>query len=166
MIWPDGLAHQLQVRFCRRPVPFPIVARNTGAHEILPGIRTSTGLRNDMIDRQGIPCTAAILTPVIVAPQNILTRENDFFVRNTHVHRKTDDTRERHRRGNRPQHLSLERFYQLGFAEPQQNNGFPDVADAEWLIIVIENQHLPIQSANCANSSCFDAEDLLPPFIT
>jgi hypothetical protein len=55
-------------------------------------------------------------------------------------------------------------FNQFGFSEPKENYGFSHVADAQRLVIMIQDEHLTTKFAICANSSGFCAEDSVPSF--
>lgn len=63
---------KLQVCFLRRPVSFPVITLNTGGDEVFPCILAKPGSGDDVIDGQGGIGTAAILTAMSIAAQDVL----------------------------------------------------------------------------------------------
>lgn len=56
------------------------------------------------------------------------------------------------------------RLYQLGLAEPKEDNRFLHVANAQWLVVMIKDKHFAAELAICANGGCFNAEDSITSF--
>jgi hypothetical protein len=145
-------------------IPFSIITGDTSTHQIFPRVSSSPCFWDDMIDGKRIIGFSTILTSVIVPPQDVLTGENDFLVRNTNINRKSHDTWKWHGRRNGSEHFAFVGFNQLSLPQPQQNNCFLHVANTQWLVVVIEHEHFAAEFAICAKRRYFDAEDSIPSF--
>ena len=92
----------------------------------------------------------AILASVPIASKDILPGKHYLFEGNTDVDREANDARERHRHRNGMQEPAVSGFDQLGLPQKQKNNSFLDVANAQGLVIVIQNEHFPVQLSCCS----------------
>src|SRR4051794_27250486 len=97
MIGPNGSPHERHLRFVGRLAPFYIVAAQTGAHQVLPGVLAAAALWHNVIDREGHTRESAILALVPIAPKDIFSGEDYLLEGYAHVSPKTNDTGERHR---------------------------------------------------------------------
>lgn len=95
-----------------------------------------------------------------IAPKDILPRKHNLFEGNTDVDREANDARERHRHRNGMQEPAVSGFDQLGFPQKQKNDSFLDVTDAQGLVIVIQNEHFPVQLSCGSNCKVCCAEVL------
>ncbi len=68
-----GLANQLHLGFRRRPVPLLVVAGHARAHQILPSVGPSSGLRNHVVDCQRLVGFPTVLAAMVIAPKDILS---------------------------------------------------------------------------------------------
>jgi hypothetical protein len=53
---------------------------------------------------------------------------------------------------------------QLSLSKPKEDNCFLHIANTQWLVIVVKDEHFAAEFAICANGSYFDAEDSIPSF--
>ena len=154
MIWTDGLAYKLHFGFGRGPIALLVVTRNARANQILPRIGSPPRLRNNVIDGERIICLATILAAMIVTSKNILSGKDDLLVGNADVDRKTNNARERHSCRYRSKKLPFVSLYKLCFSEPKKDDGLLDVAHAQRLVVMIEDEHFSAElavGANCSN---------------
>lgn len=79
-----------------RTVAFVNVAAHTGRHQVFPGVATATRSGKDMIERQIITRTAAILAGVTIASKHVASRERNFFVGQANVVPQSNHGRERY----------------------------------------------------------------------
>jgi len=107
MVWPNGLPEKLQMSLTRSPVPFSVVARHACADEVFPRIGPPARTRDDVVDCQRFPRIPAVLTSVVVATQDILSRKDNLLIGHGYVDRKADDAGKRHCRRNRPEYFSF-----------------------------------------------------------
>jgi len=98
-----------------------------------------------MINSQWNIHAAAILAAMTIAPKDVLPRQHNLFEGNSDVDREANDAWKRHRHRNGMQEPAVSGFDQLGFPQKQKNDRFLDVADAQGLVIVIQNEHFPVQ---------------------
>ncbi len=89
---PNGLTHQMHVRFDRRPSAFAQVARRAGGGDILPHRSPALGARNNVVESQ-LPVRSAIDAVKFVAQEEVETREGRIFVR-PYIIAKGDDARQ------------------------------------------------------------------------
>src|SRR6266496_2396860 len=82
---PLRFADKMHVRFLRQPVAFACIARDARANHIFPGRRSTSFARHDMIEIQLVSFKdfTAILTRVLVALEDVVTRELHFLFRET-----------------------------------------------------------------------------------
>lgn len=90
-----------------------------------------------MIDRQRHIGSAAVLTSMTIAPKDVLPGQNDFFERDTDVDRKANDARERHRHRDGVQVPAVKSGNQFSFTKIEEDNRFLDIANAEWLVVLV-----------------------------
>ena len=71
------------MRFTRKPVAFPRIARDARANHIFPSRRSAPVARHDMIQIQVAPIEqlAAVLAGVLVALEYVVAREFYFLLR-------------------------------------------------------------------------------------
>jgi hypothetical protein len=98
-----------------------------------------------MVHCQGEISPAAILATMPIPPQNVLARKNDLLVGNTYVNREPNYAWEWHRHGDRSEQLAGVSLDELGLAEKEKNNGFLNVANTHWFIVLIQNQNFAVQ---------------------
>jgi hypothetical protein len=90
-------SQQRHLRFTGQAVSFFVVAAHASRHKVLPGILTAFCSRHHVINCQRHVPTAAILTTMPIAPQDILPRKHNLFKGDTNVDREANDAWERHR---------------------------------------------------------------------
>ena len=95
-----------------------------------------------MINGQWHIAPTAVLTSMIVTTENIFARKDDFLEGETNKDRKAHHARERHGHRYGMKHHAVMRFDKLCFPEEQQDNCFLDIANTQWLIVLVENEHL------------------------
>ncbi len=118
------------VRFFGGAVALFYIALQAGCHDVVPAVHAATRARHDVVDRQIMPAFAAIHASVIVAVENVSTRQADFFVGNFDVAPQPDD------RGQWK--IGVDKFAivfdLLCFAFHQQHDGAPPSADVQWFV--------------------------------
>jgi len=82
---PLRFADKMHVRFLRQSIAFACIARDARANHIFPRRRSASFARHDMIEIQVVALKnlATILTGVLVALENVVTRELHFLFRET-----------------------------------------------------------------------------------
>ncbi len=144
-------AAQIHLRFMRKPVAFLVVAFHTCTHHVLPGIIPALRLRMDMVDGQGEIRPSAILTPVVIAAQYVLSRQNDLLVRNMDIDTQPDNARERQRSRNRVDPLVVAFLYDFRLPEIQQYDGLSDITHAHRFIVLVQHQDFRVEPAACTS---------------
>lgn len=96
---------------------------------------------------------------MVITPQYVLSGKHNLLVRNTNVDGQPHNARERHCGRNRPQELPLVRFNQFRFAQPKEDNRLPDIANAQRLIVMIEDEYFAAKLAINADCGYLNAED-------
>ena len=74
-------------------IAFFIIAVLTCAHKIIPRISAAARFRDYVVNSQFMSLYAAILAAIIIAPQNIPSREFDFLVWHSDIAGKTYNAR-------------------------------------------------------------------------
>ncbi len=141
MIRPDRLPEERHLGLRRSSIPLLIVAAHTRANEILPGFFPSACFGNNMIHGQRNVSAAAILAFVAVAAKDVLPGEDNLFEGNADVDREANDAWKRHRYGDGSEQLSIQSCYEFGFTEIEQYDCLLDVANAEWLVVLVQHEH-------------------------
>ena len=105
------LASQTHVRFLREPVAFARVTLNARANHIFPCRRSASIARHDMIEIQLIALKnlATIRTGVLVALEDVVTRELHFLFRETIEKEQHDHARHANLPRNSRHHLVFRR---------------------------------------------------------
>ncbi|MBF8247443.1 MAG: hypothetical protein HW374_243 [Bacteroidetes bacterium] len=129
MIRPYWLPLQGYMSFTGRAIALPVVAIDARAHEVFPRVKATTGSRRNVVHGECDIGFAAILAPMAIATQDILTRKDDFLVWNTDVDREADDAWKRHRYGDGMERSSFTSGDQFSFAKIQENNCFLHIAN-------------------------------------
>src|SRR5947208_5721907 len=82
---PLRFADKMHVRFLRQSIAFACIARDARANHIFPCRRSTSFARDDMIEIQivALKNLATILTGVLVALEDVVTRELHFLFRET-----------------------------------------------------------------------------------
>ena len=147
MVRTNGAAAKMHFRLAGGPVPFSVVASDASRHEILPAFVSPPCLRLDMVHGQRDVGPATVLASVPVAPEHVLPGKDNSLEGYSHEDRKPNDAGQRHRNGHGAQELPVIGSHELGFSEVQETDRLLDVADAQGLVIVVENEHLAAQLA-------------------
>lgn len=129
VIRPHNLTQQRHKYFIGRPVAFFVITSHARTNEVFPRIFPAARFGNNMVYRQWDIAAPAVLTPVIIATQNIFPGEDNFFVGKSNEDGKPYDARKGHRHRDGMKESSVGFFDQLGFPEDEENNSFFDVAD-------------------------------------
>ena len=92
---PLRFADEMHVRFQRRAIRLPGIARNARAHNVLPRRRAAPVPRDHMVQIQILPFKylPAILAGVLVAFEDIVSRELHFFLRHAIEQHQHDHSR-------------------------------------------------------------------------
>jgi hypothetical protein len=164
VVRPNRFSHELHACFRGSTISFSVVAGYARTDQVLPRVGSSTSFRYNVVYREGFIGSSAVLAAMIVASQDVLARQYDLLVWHADIHRQAHDTWEGHRSRHGTEHLSIVRFDQFSLSKPKEDDGFSYVTDTEWLVIVVQNEHLATEFAICANSNGFDAEDSVTSF--
>jgi hypothetical protein len=87
--------HQTHVHFIKAAAAFAVIAGRTGRHYVGPDVFTTHVPRDDVIDRQADIAPAAILTGIIIAPEDFSACEFDARSWPVNLTFETDDGRAR-----------------------------------------------------------------------
>ena len=145
VVGAERLRAELHVRFVGRSVSLPVVAADTGADQVLPGIAAAARFRNDVIDRQWRGRLTAVDTAVIVPSQNVLPGQLHLLVRHMDIERQAYHTGIgicRPYGVDRPVGACRHHF---SLAEPEKDDRLLNVADAQRLVILVEDQNLAVE---------------------
>src|SRR5207253_10662204 len=106
-LWPLRFADKMHVRFLRQSIAFACIARDARANHIFPCRRSTSFARHDMIEIQivALKNLATILTGVLVALEDVVTRELHFLFRETIEKEQHDHAREANLPRNSRYHL-------------------------------------------------------------
>ena len=93
-----------------------------------------------MIDGQRNACCTAILAPVAIPPQDILSRKNYLLKWHPNIRRKPNDARKRHRNGSGAHRLARHAGNKFRFFKIKENDRFLDGGNRKRLVIAIQNK--------------------------
>ena len=164
---PLRFADKMHVRFLRQPIAFACIARDARANHIFPCRRSTSFARHDMIEIQVVALknVATILTGVLVALENVVTRELHFLFRETIEKEQHDHARHtnlprngcdhfmfRRSRGKIAPALKIVRHEIIGFirrndmgmAGVDQRKRAPGGADVDRLPKTVQHQNLTV----------------------
>jgi hypothetical protein len=136
------LAEKLHPCVVGRPVAFIVIALDARRDEIFPRVFTTAGFGNDVIHGEAGVGSAAVLTAVTVAAQDVLTGENNFLVGDLDVDTEADDAGKRHSHGDRMKFFPIVLFDKLGLSKIQKNDRFLDITHTHRLVVLIEDEDL------------------------
>jgi len=108
---PLRFADKMHVRFLRQSIAFACIARDARANHIFPCCRSASFARHDMIEIQlvALKNLATILTGVLVALEDVVTRELHFLFRETIEKEQHNHARHANLPRNRCDHLVFRR---------------------------------------------------------
>src|SRR5439155_5320611 len=108
---PLRFADKMHVRFLRQSIALARIARDERANHIFPCRRSTSFARHDMIEIQivALKNLATILTGVLVALEDVVTRELHFLFRETIEKEQHDHAREANLPRNSRYHLVFRR---------------------------------------------------------
>jgi hypothetical protein len=124
-------------RFLGGSVTFLVIAAYTGGNKVLPRIVSAFRFRDDMVNCKRDISPSAILAFVHIAPENILARENNFFVRDPYKYKKTNNCRIRDFSRNRVDSSRIFGGNKLRFAEIEHYNRSLNIANAYSFIALV-----------------------------
>ncbi len=149
VIGPDGPPSKRHVRLMRFPVSLFVVAANAGADEIFPRVLAASRLWDNMVNGQRHVSTSTVLTTMAVPSQDVFSCENNLLEGNPYVDAETHNTREGHRGGNRPQQKTITCLDKFGLSQVEKDDRLLYVADAQWLVVLIQHEHLSSDFSSC-----------------
>jgi hypothetical protein len=82
--------------FAGRAAAFADVATDAGGDDVLPGVRTATAPRDDMVNGQLVASVTAVLTGMTIPLEDVPAGEGHLLVGNAHELAESDDGRQRH----------------------------------------------------------------------
>lgn len=132
------------VSLVRSPIPFLPIADMAAADEIIPGVFSSPLLRDHMINGHGNASTAAILTPVLITLQDVLSRKNDVIPSYPDVFLKFYDTGQRKSHARRMDEVPVILDH-LHLVQINKTDGPFGRTDEMRLVILVKDQNLPVQ---------------------
>jgi len=93
---PLRFANQTHVRFTRKPIPFPRIARDAGANHIFPSRRPAPVARHNVIQVKltAIEQFTAVLAGVLVTFEYVMPGEFHFLLRKPIEHKQHDHARD------------------------------------------------------------------------
>lgn len=153
MVWAERLQQEFHVDLVECAVPFAVVAANTGADEVLPCVRSPSGFRNDVIDCQRWCALVAVGTAEVVATEDILSRQFHFLVRQLDIDREPYDAWIGIAVADGVDESVRTCRNHLCLAEPEEHDRLLDVANAQRLIVLVQDQYL---AAERRRSGCDD----------
>lgn len=135
-------------RFFWRAIALFDIAFQAGGNDVVPAVEPAARAGDDVINGQIVPFVATVLTGVIVAVEDIATRQADFFVGYFDVGTQTNHRRQRCIRVNQAT-IMLDL---LSFAFHEQHHRSTPCADIERLVGSVKDQDLRQYSPQCAVS--------------
>lgn len=127
-------------------VPFFIIALDTSGNEIIPGIFTTFWFRDNVVNGE-VLWSSAILTPVTVSPEDILSWQDYFFKRDTNKEGKLDDARTFKFPVNWSDDLTVHCVHNFSFTEIVQDDCSFNITNSQWFVILIENQNFSVKQS-------------------
>jgi len=140
-------------RLFRHAAAFAMVARLTGAHQILPAMRTAAMARNYVVDRQFFSLFAAVLTSVVVAHEQLAPRQFGNRVHPFDHVKQANDGRTGVFPGRRVQHQRAE-LDDFRLAVSYQDKGPPDRTDVQRFEVLIEDKNAAIHRIDPIYDKC------------
>lgn len=137
--WLERLAQELHSCFSKGLASLAMVATAAGTDDILPGVRTATGTRYDVVDGQIMGTDTAVLAGVVVAEEDLATTEFDTHRGALDQAQEPDDRR----CGEAPlcrSNLLLIGLQDFCLAGKPQNKRSPQCCHMEWLVVLVQNE--------------------------
>ena len=108
---PLRFTDQVHVRFLRKSVAFACIARNTRANHVFPGCHSAAIARHNVVEIQiiAIKNLTAILACILVALEDVVTRELYFLFRQPIEKEQNDHARHANLPRDRRDHLVFRR---------------------------------------------------------
>lgn len=119
----SGCPQELHPSFDGCPVAFPVVARRAAAGEVLPGVLTAAGLREDMVDRVAVLTAVAAGVPVPLAHTFERAGRVEARIGHVAVLDESDDLRHRDRHRRRVDSYRVVLLDDLSVAAAHQSYG-------------------------------------------
>ena len=116
VVWTNRSAEKSHLCFMQSSVSFFVVTRDTRCYQIFPRIWTTLCSWDDMIHGEHGVSSPAILTTMSIAAQNILTREDNFFIRHSDENTEANYTWIGHCQIDRMQFSPIARRNQFSFS--------------------------------------------------
>ncbi len=131
---PFGLARQFHVRLLGRLVALFQVASTTACDEVIPSMGPTRPPRDYVIDRELLALDSAVLTDVVVARQDAMSREPQFGHWPSNCVAHLENRRRLGVAANRPQR-GISVMDDLRLPKQHKSHGAPKRAHIKWLIV-------------------------------
>jgi len=129
MVGADRFGESGHAGFRGGSAAFFRIALSAGGNEVLPGILSATGSGKNMIDRQRLVGSAAILAAERIPSENVFPVQHDFLEGDADKYIQADDARQGKMAGNAAEHLFRMVGNRHGLAAEEQKDGFACIAD-------------------------------------
>jgi len=120
---------QSHFSFFGSSVPFPVITGSTGTDKIFPGIISTPGFRDNMINGQWQISPSAVGTPVCIPSQNIFSAQYYFFIRQADESAQPYHARPRVDFGHCLKRFSFIIKNQFSLPQDYQDNSLLNIAD-------------------------------------
>lgn len=143
--WLARLAEERHAGLFRRPAALSVVAGLAGGDQVLPAMGTAAMARDDMVDSEVFGLFAAILAGVVVAQEQLATRQfRDRVDPLDEVEQADHRWADELVRGRVED--SLAQFDDFRLAVPDQNKGTASRTDIQWLKILVEDKDMAVHA--------------------
>ncbi len=145
----ERFAQQGHTRFPRGAVAFSVIAVGAGGDQVFPAVGAAPAFRDHVVDGQLFPRTA-VKAAVVVAFQDILAGKYDGLVWDACISAQPDDRGVVEVRADGPDFLAGKIVQHFRLLKEKQQHGLSDVTDAQWLIVLIQNEYITVESHGSA----------------
>ena len=130
---------KVHVRLGQRFSAFTMVAGATGAHQVLPGVLSTTMSRNDVVERQIAGLHSAVLAGVVITNKDLAASEPNARARTLDEINQTDDRRPTERLVGCA-NVANAVLENLGLATVNEQDRPTSITHVQRLVILIQDQ--------------------------
>jgi hypothetical protein len=116
-----------------------VVTALAGRDEVVPGVAAAAVARHDVVERQVVGRSTAVLARMAVAGEHLAASQLDARPGPADLVLQPDDTRGAELRPRRPDHLVVV-FDHFGLLAEDESKGSRQVADVERFVVLVEHE--------------------------
>lgn len=144
--WFTWYRPQLHTSFDNALAALAMIAGLAASDDVGPLMLSSATTRNNVIDREIVSETAAVLADEAIADEDLATTELDAWSRSAYECSQSND---RWRGVGATGGVNTMRMLlqHIGFAAENEHESTPNVAHVQWFIVLIQNQYCIVHPA-------------------